>query len=49
MKLQKIDHIGIVVHDLAAAKAFFVELGFEAGTRQSWKASGWARSSGCGM
>ena len=27
MKLRKIDHIGIVVSDIAAAKAFFIELG----------------------
>jgi catechol 2,3-dioxygenase-like lactoylglutathione lyase family enzyme len=30
MKVQKIDHVGIVVDDLAAAKAFFLELGLEA-------------------
>jgi catechol 2,3-dioxygenase-like lactoylglutathione lyase family enzyme len=29
MKLRKIDHVGIVVHDMAAAKAFFLALGFE--------------------
>ncbi|HEX8974438.1 MAG TPA: VOC family protein [Patescibacteria group bacterium] len=29
MKLQKIDHVGIVVNDLAAVKAFFLDLGFE--------------------
>ncbi len=29
MKLKKIDHIGIVVNDLAAAKAFFLDLGLE--------------------
>ena len=29
MKVHKIDHVGIVVNDLAAAKAFFLELGLE--------------------
>jgi catechol 2,3-dioxygenase-like lactoylglutathione lyase family enzyme len=29
MTIQRIDHVGIVVDDLAAATAFFVELGFE--------------------
>jgi catechol 2,3-dioxygenase-like lactoylglutathione lyase family enzyme len=29
MKLHRIDHVGIVVNDLAAAKAFFLAVGFE--------------------
>src|SRR5438309_1558894 len=29
MKIHKIDHVGIVVNDLPAAKAFFLELGLE--------------------
>jgi catechol 2,3-dioxygenase-like lactoylglutathione lyase family enzyme len=29
MTIKRIDHVGIVVDDLAAATAFFVELGFE--------------------
>lgn len=29
MKMKKIDHIGIVVNDLAAAKAFFLDFGLE--------------------
>ncbi|MDD4969259.1 MAG: VOC family protein [Paludibacter sp.] len=29
MKLKKIDHIGVVVNDLVAAKAFFLEVGLE--------------------
>ena len=29
MRIQKIDHIGIIVDDLDAAKAFFLDLGLE--------------------
>jgi len=29
MTIQRMDHIGVVVDDLAAATAFFVELGLE--------------------
>jgi catechol 2,3-dioxygenase-like lactoylglutathione lyase family enzyme len=29
MTIQRIDHVGVVVEDLAAASAFFVELGLE--------------------
>ena len=29
MKIRKINHIGIVVNDLAAAKAFFLDVGFK--------------------
>ncbi|WP_078382507.1 VOC family protein [Sutcliffiella halmapala] len=29
MKIHRIDHVGIVVHDLPAAKAFFLEFGLE--------------------
>src|SRR6266704_1578293 len=28
MKIQRIDHIGVVVNDLAKAKAFFIDFGF---------------------
>lgn len=28
IKIRHIDHLGIVVNDLAAAKSFFVDLGF---------------------
>ncbi len=30
MRIRHVDHIGIVVNDLAAAKRFFVDLGFKA-------------------
>jgi catechol 2,3-dioxygenase-like lactoylglutathione lyase family enzyme len=29
MEIQRIDHVGINVNDLAAAKAFFLDFGFE--------------------
>lgn len=29
MKIRKVDHVGIVVNDLAAAKEFFLDLGLE--------------------
>lgn len=29
MTIQRMDHVGVVVHDLGAATAFFVELGME--------------------
>lgn len=29
MKFRRMDHVGIIVHDLEAAKAFFLDLGFE--------------------
>jgi catechol 2,3-dioxygenase-like lactoylglutathione lyase family enzyme len=29
MTIERLDHVGIVVHDLAAATAFFLELGLE--------------------
>lgn len=29
MKVQRIDHVGVIVRDLAAAKAFFIDLGLE--------------------
>ncbi len=29
MKIQRIDHVGVVVDDLAAARAFFLDLGLE--------------------
>lgn len=39
MKLKRIDHIGINVNDLAAAKAFFVDLGLEV-VGEEWIAEG---------
>jgi len=38
MTVQRMDHVGIVVDDLAAATAFFVELGLE--LRGEWSAEG---------
>ena len=29
MTIQRMDHVGVVVDDLASAKAFFVELGLK--------------------
>jgi catechol 2,3-dioxygenase-like lactoylglutathione lyase family enzyme len=29
MRIQRIDHVGVVVDDLSAAKAFFLEFGLE--------------------
>jgi catechol 2,3-dioxygenase-like lactoylglutathione lyase family enzyme len=29
MKIQRIDHVGVIVRDLAAAKAFFIDFGLE--------------------
>jgi catechol 2,3-dioxygenase-like lactoylglutathione lyase family enzyme len=29
MKIQRIDHVGVIVNDLPAAKAFFLDLGLE--------------------
>jgi catechol 2,3-dioxygenase-like lactoylglutathione lyase family enzyme len=36
MTVERMDHVGIVVEDLAAAKAFFVELGLE--VQGEWEA-----------
>ena len=40
MKIHRIDHVGIIVNDLPAAKAFFLELGLEvmgeAGAEGEW-------------
>jgi catechol 2,3-dioxygenase-like lactoylglutathione lyase family enzyme len=38
MTVQRMDHVGIVVSDLAAATAFFVALGFE--PKSEWDAGG---------
>ncbi|HEU0054074.1 MAG TPA: VOC family protein [Longimicrobium sp.] len=38
MTVQRMDHVGIVVDDLAAAKAFFVELGLK--VTAEWPAEG---------
>ena len=38
MTIQRMDHVGIVVDDLAAAKAFFLELGLE--VQGEWQVEG---------
>jgi catechol 2,3-dioxygenase-like lactoylglutathione lyase family enzyme len=38
MTIQRMDHVGIVVDDLAAATAFFVELGLE--LQDEWPVEG---------
>lgn len=38
MKIHRIDHVGINVNDLSAAKAFFLDLGFE--VRAEWEMEG---------
>lgn len=38
MKLKRIDHIGIIVNDLPAVKAFFLDLGLE--LQGEWEAEG---------
>jgi catechol 2,3-dioxygenase-like lactoylglutathione lyase family enzyme len=38
MKIHRIDHVGVVVHDLPAAKAFFLDLGLE--VLGEWKVEG---------
>src|SRR3954447_8007960 len=40
MAIQRMDHVGLVVDDLAAVKAFFVELGLE--VQSEWSAEGGA-------
>jgi catechol 2,3-dioxygenase-like lactoylglutathione lyase family enzyme len=48
MTIQRLDHVGIVVDDLAAATAFFVELGLTSAERRRTSiGSGryWARTS----
>lgn len=29
MKIHRIDHVGVIVHDLTAGKAFFLDFGLE--------------------
>ncbi|WP_405792707.1 VOC family protein [Streptomyces sp. NBC_01506] len=40
------DHVGVVVEDLAAAVAFFVELGMEVEGEATARVTGWTSSSG---
>ena len=41
MKIHRIDHVGIIVNDLPAAKAFFLTLALKCRGKEKWKASGW--------
>jgi catechol 2,3-dioxygenase-like lactoylglutathione lyase family enzyme len=46
MTIQRMDHVGIVVDDLAAAIVFFVELGLVLQARGPSKVAGWTASWG---
>jgi catechol 2,3-dioxygenase-like lactoylglutathione lyase family enzyme len=46
MTIQRMDNIGIVVDDLEAATAFFVELGLELEGEASVEDVGWTAASG---
>jgi catechol 2,3-dioxygenase-like lactoylglutathione lyase family enzyme len=46
MTIQRMDHVGVVVDDLEAAIAFFVELGMELEGRRWSRDVGWTVSSG---
>jgi hypothetical protein len=46
MQIQRIDHVGSIVHDLAAATAVFLEVGLEMLGKATWQARGWNASSG---
>ena len=46
MTIQRMEHVGIVVDDLAAATEFFVELGLELQGEWSSKVGGWTASWG---
>jgi catechol 2,3-dioxygenase-like lactoylglutathione lyase family enzyme len=36
MKIHRIDHAGVIVNDLPAAKAFFLDLGLEMMGESEW-------------
>ena len=46
MAIQRMEHVGIVVDDLAAATEFFVELGLVLQGEGPSKAAGWTASWG---
>ena len=46
MTIQRMDNVGIVVDDLEAAIAFFVELGMELEGEAPSRDTGWTASSG---
>jgi catechol 2,3-dioxygenase-like lactoylglutathione lyase family enzyme len=49
MTIQRMDHVGVVVDDLEAATAFFVELGLELEGEAAVEDVGWTASSGSTM
>ena len=46
MTIQRVDHVGMVVEDLAAATAFFVELGLHLQGETPAEGEWWTASSG---
>jgi catechol 2,3-dioxygenase-like lactoylglutathione lyase family enzyme len=46
MTIQRMDHVGIVADDLAAATEFFVALGLESRAEPQSRAAGWTVSWG---
>lgn len=46
MGMLRLDHVGVVVDDLDAVAAFFLDLGFEREGGRWSKTSGWTRSTG---
>ena len=38
MKIQRIDHVGVIVNDLSAAKEFFLDFGLE--VKGEWEMEG---------
>lgn len=39
MKIHRIDHVGVIVNDLSAAKEFFLDFGLEVQGNGKWKES----------
>lgn len=43
MKIRSIDHVGVIVNELSAAKAFFLILDWKCKGKENWKESGWTK------